>query len=44
MARRPWPVPAISPVDVVGGDVTVTVDTTDSLEAEAAALTGEEAP
>lgn len=44
MARRPWPVPAISPVDVVGGAVTVTDDTTDSLEAEAAALTGEEAP
>jgi integrative and conjugative element protein (TIGR02256 family) len=42
VARRPWPVPAISPVDAVGGHVTVTDDTSDSLEAEAAALTGEE--
>jgi integrative and conjugative element protein (TIGR02256 family) len=37
--RHPWPVPVISPVDIVPVAITVTDDTPDSLEAEATALT-----
>ncbi|MCW2535954.1 MAG: hypothetical protein JWQ26_1653 [Modestobacter sp.] len=36
--RQPWPVPAISPVDLSRADVQVTDDTADSLEAEATTL------
>ncbi len=36
--RQPWPVPAISPVDLARVDVQPTEDTPDSLEAEAATL------
>lgn len=36
--RQPWPIPAISPVDFATGALTITDDTADSLEAEAAAL------
>lgn len=36
--RRPWPVPAISPVDLAWADVQPIDDTRESLEAEAAAL------
>lgn len=36
--RRPWPVPAISPVDLAWADVQPMPDTPESLEAEAAAL------
>jgi integrative and conjugative element protein (TIGR02256 family) len=42
--RRPWPVPAISPVDMVAVAVAVIDDTPDSLEAEATALTERNLP
>ncbi len=42
--RHPWPVPAISPVDMVPVAVTVIDDTPDSLEAEATTLTEENLP
>jgi hypothetical protein len=37
--RQPWPVPAISPVDMVAAAVAVIDDSPDSLEAEASTLT-----
>ena len=42
--RRPWPVPAISPVDMVVAAVEVVDDTPDSLEAEATTLTERNLP
>jgi proteasome lid subunit RPN8/RPN11 len=36
--RQPWPVPAISPVDMAAVDISITDDTPTSLEAEASAL------
>ncbi|MGY1887749.1 Mov34/MPN/PAD-1 family protein [Blastococcus sp. SYSU DS0753] len=43
-ARRPWPVPAISPVDMVVTAVEVIDDTPGSLEAEATTLTERNLP
>jgi integrative and conjugative element protein (TIGR02256 family) len=42
--RHPWPVPVISPVDIVPVAITVADDPPDSLEAEAAALTERNLP
>lgn len=42
--RRTWPVAIIDPVDLISSKLTITNDTADSLEAEAATLIGSEEP